>query len=306
MLKQFSKYYLYPCLCLWAIFCAAWALSEPDRMLAILALKGGVTVTILLLFEWLTPFGRSWGMTTGHFLKRDLPMIVVNGLTIAFINYALVFLAVSIATKSNGFIADEHLVIQVIVGLLVFEMLQYSVHRVMHLNGGPLLTFLWHSHAIHHLPQQLYVVMHAVFHPINAVFVRILVQLLPIWIFGFHADAVLIYGALIALQGTVSHLNVDMRLGFLNYILIGPELHRYHHSANSAEAVNYGSVLSIFDLLFGTFYYKKNEQPSALGLREEDGYPAQHAFWDALAFPFIRPEKTDRSKAMISPLPGDR
>ena len=161
----------------------------------------------------------------------------------------------------------------------------------MHLSGGSVLKFLWHAHAIHHLPQQLYVIMHAVFHPINGIVVRLLVQLTPIWIFGFHADAVLIYGSVIALQGTVSHLNVDMRLGWLNYVFVGPELHRYHHSASSQEAVNYGSTLSIFDQLFGTFLYKKDEQPSALGLRKEDGYPAQHAFGDALAFPFVRQKR---------------
>ena len=120
MLKNFSKYYLYPSLCIWATICLAWALSEPDLLPFILALKGGVTIAGLLLFEWLTPLGENWGMTRQHFFKRDLPMILINGLTIALINYSLVLLAIAVATQSNGFIAGEHLGIQVIVGLLVF------------------------------------------------------------------------------------------------------------------------------------------------------------------------------------------
>ena len=286
MMRTFSCYGLYPLLWLWTVVCLIWALQNPEQTTLIIALKGGITVAALLTFEWLTPLEQNWGMTKQHFLKRDLPMIIVNGLTIVSINYGLVLMAVSIATTAEGPIAGAHLIVQVIVGLLVFEILQYSVHRLMHMDETPLQRFLWRSHAIHHLPQQLYVIMHAVFHPINAVFVRVIVQLVPIWVLGFSADAVLIYGAIIALHGTVSHLNIDMRIGPLNYVFVGPELHRYHHSAKTAEAVNYGSALSIFDQMFGTFLYRPEKQPASLGLYEDSGYPGQHAFFDALIFPF--------------------
>ena len=286
MIKTFARYCLYPGLWLWMIFCLAWILRSPDQIQLILALKGGVTIGSLLLLEFLSPLNKDWGMTRHHFFKRDLPMIVVNGLTIAGINYSLVLLAVTVATTSEGTIAAEPLITQVIIGLLLFELLQYSAHRIMHLDGNPLLRFFWHSHAVHHLPQQLYVIMHGVFHPINALFVRILVQLTPLWLLGFHADAVLIYGSIVALHGTVSHLNIDMRIGPLNYLFVGPELHRYHHSAQSAEAVNYGAALSIFDQLFGTFLYQPDRQPDALGLSETNGYPGQDDFGEALLFPF--------------------
>ena len=176
--------------------------------------------------------------------------------------------------------------IQVIVGLLVFEALQYTIHRAMHRADGPLSRFFWRSHAIHHLPQQLYVVMHAVFHPINAIVVRVLVQLLPIWLLGFDAVAVFIYGSIIGFHGTVSHLNVDMRIGWLNFLFVGPELHRYHHSSRTADAVNYGAAISVFDLMFGTFRYTPGQHPASLGLYENEGYPAQHAPMQAMLFPF--------------------
>ncbi|MCZ6640758.1 MAG: sterol desaturase family protein, partial [Gammaproteobacteria bacterium] len=64
------------------------------------------------------------------------------------------------------------------------------------------------------------------------------------------------------------------------------ELHRYHHSASSHEAQNYGVTLSIFDICFGTFHYRPGVAPEDLGLSERDGYPGQHDPLRATLFPF--------------------
>lgn len=299
-MSNFARYYLYPLLWLWMLLCLYYAAEHPELMKLALAAKGGVTVAVLLLFEWLTPLAPAWGMSARHFFRRDLPLILVNSLALAAVNYGLVLLAIATSITSEGPMAGQPLLFQVVVGLLSFEALQYSLHRLMHRDNGATLRFLWRCHAIHHLPNQLYLVMHGVFHPVNALCIRILVQLVPVWVLGFDSLAVLVYGSIIALHGTVSHLNVDMRLGPLNYMFVGPELHRYHHSANSAEAVNYGAAITWFDLAFGTFCYRPGDQPESLGLYEADGYPRQHAPVDALLFPFTTPATPARVDAMSS------
>ncbi|MCZ6642567.1 MAG: sterol desaturase family protein, partial [Gammaproteobacteria bacterium] len=248
--------------------------------------KGFVMVVVLLLCEWVVPYQKRWGMTWRYLLKRDLVFIVLNGATIALLSTGIVMVAVVVSEYTQGPMSGQPLLLQVVVGLVVFEALQYGVHRIMHESRGPLTNFLWRSHSIHHLPQQLYVVMHAVFHPFNAVIVRLFVQLLPLWILGFDPLAVLAYGSVIALHGTISHFNVDLRMGWLNYVFVGPELHRYHHSAESHEAVNYGATLVLFDLLFNTFLYRPGVPPLALGLKQENGYPGQVAPLSAFLFPF--------------------
>ena len=285
-MRTFARYWLYPLLWLWMAMCLIYAAAHPDQLKSALAVKGGVTVAVLLFFEWLTPLAPGWGMTARHLLRRDLPMILLNGLAMAAFNYLLVLLAIATATTADGPMAGQPLLLQVVMGLLAFETIQYSLHRLMHLDTGPVQRFLWRCHAIHHLPNQLYLIMHGVFHPVNALCIKVLMQLTPVWLFGFDSMAVMIYGSIIGLHATVSHLNVDMRLGPLNYLFVGPELHRYHHSANAAEAVNYGSALSVFDLAFGTFLYRPHDQPASLGLSEADGYPGQHAPLAALLFPF--------------------
>lgn len=279
------KWGLYPLLWVWLALCIGYAFIYPDQLAQVQMAKGGVMVALLLFCEWVVPYQRRWGMTWRYLLKRDLVFILINGATLGLLSTLLATITVVVSAYTVGPMSGQPLILQVVVGLLVFEALQYGLHRGMHESRGPLTDFLWRTHAVHHLPQQLYVVMHAVFHPFNAVIVRLFVQLLPLWVLGFDPMAVLIYSSVIALHGTISHFNVDIRMGWLNYLFIGPELHRYHHSAQSHEAMNFGSTLALFDLVFKTFLYRPGVPPEALGLKPEDGYPAQVAPIDSLMFP---------------------
>ena len=264
-------------------------LTMPDELSVIVGVKGAITVGLLILLEYRFPVRSEWGMNRRVFLRRDLVLLAVNGAVAGALNYGLVLLALDRAQVWNGPMTGQPLWLQVLVGLVAFETLQYGVHRLMHQDAGSVSRFLWRVHAIHHVPHQLYVVMHAVFHPVNLVVVRLGVQLLPLWLLGFDPEAVFVYGSVIGLHATISHLNFDMRLGWFNYVFVGPELHRYHHSAKSHEAVNYGSALVFLDLIFDTFKYTPGRFPDALGLRERDGYPGQAAPFAALLFPFRSP-----------------
>jgi sterol desaturase/sphingolipid hydroxylase (fatty acid hydroxylase superfamily) len=267
---------LYPLLLAWVGGCIAYGLAHPEALTTVLAVKAGVMVPVLMLVEQWVPYERRWGMTWRHLLRRDLVFIAINGATLALLSYGLAALSIAVAAGAEGPVTAWPLWLQVVVGLVVFEALQYSTHRSMHEGRGRSGNFLWRTHAIHHLPQQLYVVMHAVFHPFNAIIVRVVVQLLPVWVLGYDPRAAFVFGSIVALHGTVSHLNLDMRAGWLNYLFVGPELHRYHHAADGQRATNFAATLSPFDWIFGTFEYRPGVPPRTLGLREDDGYPGQH------------------------------
>jgi sterol desaturase/sphingolipid hydroxylase (fatty acid hydroxylase superfamily) len=289
-LRAAVRFGLYPLLLAWVAGCVAWGLVRPEHVKLVLAVQSGVMVPLLLVLEWLVPYERRWGMTWRHLWRRDLVFIAINGATLALLGWALAALSIEVAASAQGFAARWPLWLQIVVGLFVFEALQYSTHRIMHEGRGPVGNFLWRTHAIHHLPQQLYVVMHAVFHPFNAIVVRLVVQLAPVWVLGYSPEAAFAIGSIIGLHGTVSHLNLDVRAGWLNYVFVGPELHRYHHAADGPRATNFGTALSLYDWLLGTFTYRPGIPPRALGLREEDGYPGQHAPLRSALFPLsVRP-----------------
>ena len=284
--RTFIRWGLYPLLWAWVVGSIVYVMIYPDTMQIVLAIQGTGMVAVLMVLEWRFPYDDRWRMTWRHLLLRDLIFIAINGVTLALLSYGLVALAIDLSEDSIGLITGQPIWLQVIVGLVVFEALQYVLHRYMHQSNGPLTHVLWRTHAIHHLPQQLYVVMHAVFHPFNAVLVRCGTQLLPVWLLGYDPMAVYVFGSIIGYHGVVSHLNLDMRMGRLNYLFVGPELHRYHHSANSHEAKNFGATLSVFDIGFGTFHYRPGVPPAELGLSIDDGYPGQHDPLRAVLFPF--------------------
>ena len=146
--------------------------------------------------------------------------------------------------------------------------------------------FLWRVHAAHHLPEKLYVIMHAVFHPINAIFVQTLALTIPVLLMGYDQSVVTLFLMINGMHGLISHYNVDVRMGWMNYVFVGTELHRYHHSVDAAESKNYGATLPIFDQLFGTFVYKPGMPPKALGVDARAGLPAHEEYLKVLALPF--------------------
>lgn len=140
-------------------------------------------------------------------------------------------------------------------------------------------------HLAHHLPQQVYVLMHAVAHPINMLVVRGITTL-PLYYLGFSTEVVFVTALVVGLQGLVSHFNVDMRTGWLNYVLVGTELHRYHHSADPNEAKNYGATTPLWDIVFGTFYYRPGQLPDRYGVADPERYPQDRQVVDVLMQPF--------------------
>lgn len=239
----------------------------------------GLLITLITL-ERLFPLSPQWGMTTTSFL-RDIKYLLASGATIAAVRWSFGFLAIGLAEKHQGFLAAAPWWVGLLAFLLLFDLLQYGWHRWSHSH-----PWLWRIHLAHHLPERVYVIMHPVFHPLNALINAALLQGV-ILLLGLPPQAVFAVFLILDLQTMVSHFNVDIRAGILNYVLVGTELHRYHHSADIHEAKNFGTVLPLWDILFGTFVYKPGIAPAALGVSEA-GYPASTDFWKVMALPFRR------------------
>jgi hypothetical protein len=82
--------------------------------------------------------------------------------------------------------------------------------------------------------------------------------------------------------------NSDQRVGWLNYILVGTQTHRYHHSAT--DRGNYSSAIPLWDQVFGTFIYRPAVVPARLGLDDPGAYPDPRRFHATLAWP-LRPSR---------------
>jgi sterol desaturase/sphingolipid hydroxylase (fatty acid hydroxylase superfamily) len=242
-------------------------------------------VLVLVTLEFLFPVRSEWKMTWRSFL-RDLKYIAAGGVSFAAIDGLFGLASIRLNTGHTGPITNWPLYLSMPVALVAIETLNYWQHRWSHELSGGMGNFLWRSHAAHHLPEQVYVLMHPASHPINGFIVRGLVTLLPLYYLGASPETVLLVSTIVTFQALISHCNVDIRAGWLNYIFVGTELHRFHHSANLSESKNYAVTLSFLDILFGTFNYRPGSLPERLGVVDPSIYPKSNDFWKVMILPF--------------------
>jgi sterol desaturase/sphingolipid hydroxylase (fatty acid hydroxylase superfamily) len=258
-------------------------------------------IVILVTLESVFPAQSKWKMTWRSFF-RDVKYIVAGGLTVAVSDSGLGMLSIRLNTGHVGPITEWPLYVSVPAALLVFEFLNYWQHRWSHELNGSVGKFLWRTHAAHHLPDRLYILMHPAMHPINGFVVRGLLTLLPLYYLGASPETVLLFSTIVTFQGLVSHFNVDIRAGWFNYIFVGTELHRFHHSANLSESKNYAVTISLLDILFGTLYYRPGTLPERIGVVDPNAYPHSNEFWKVMKLPFEQEGKPKLSDAAAQTL----
>lgn len=195
----------------------------------------GTTALTLIVLEAIFPAKREWRMTFRSFL-RDLKYIAAGIATGALMSYVGAALAIFVAGSGHGAAARLPLYVAVPLAILVFDFVQYWVHRWMHETAWPLGGFLWRVHAAHHLPDRLYVLMHPAAHPLNDIIVRHAINIGLIKLIGFNAEAVFLFSVITVIGGLFSHFNLDVRAGFMNYLFTSTELHRFHPAPTRARA----------------------------------------------------------------------
>ena len=256
-----------------------------DLSIALGALIGTIAVTLIVL-EFLYPMDERWRMTWQTFAGRDIKYFAVNAATGGATSFLFGVAGIVIAEGNQGPLSDWPLWLSVPAAIVVFDFLQYWQHRWSHEADTPGKLFLWKTHAAHHLPEQVYVLMHPAGHPLNLIVIQGVLRVPLFYVLGLSPEAVFAVTAIIGLQGLIGHCNVDIRTGWFNYVFAGNELHRYHHSADVGEAKNFAVALSFIDVLFGTFVYRPGVPPARLGVAEPETYPQSRQFWRVMMLPF--------------------
>ncbi|MCB9649282.1 MAG: sterol desaturase family protein [Deltaproteobacteria bacterium] len=157
-------------------------------------------------------------------------------------------------------IRDWPVAAQVAVSFVTHDLFIYAFHRAMHRN-----RYLWRLHECHHSVQE----MDWAGGSRGQVFENLITgtaEFAPIALF-MSPEVAVIKPVIDACWGMWIHANVDVRSGWLNYLFNGPELHRWHHSAEVYDT-NFGTKLAIWDWLFGTAYLPSDKKATRLGLAE--------------------------------------
>lgn len=246
------------------------------------AICGAAIVTLLEIFF---PYRKEWQGKKDDVLNDSAYMLIVQIALPVFLTSYIGFSLLELfsswqATISSLWPHDLPVWQQAILMLLAAEFLRYWLHRASH--EWPLL---WRLHAVHHSPHKVYWVNVARFHPIEKT-LQFLFDSLPFILMGVSGQVLGLYLVLYSINGFFQHCDIKVRLGFLNYIVSGPELHRWHHSKFPKESnQNYGNNLIVWDLLFGTWFLPTDREVGELGLPNRE-YPM--SFARQLKTPFIK------------------
>jgi sterol desaturase/sphingolipid hydroxylase (fatty acid hydroxylase superfamily) len=291
-LAGFVRWYFYPvALAITLLYIVSDVLGALGPLGKAYPIYLGALIVVMVSLELLIPLRKDWSMTWKSLLGRDLPMLAVNGVAIVATTYLITALAIGQPLYS---VALGHWMpwwAEAIAAILISDFMWYWVHRICHEARGRWGRWLWKTHVLHHLPDRVYVFMHAVGHPINSAYVRIILMI-PALALGFSPEAVFAAAVLNGFQGLVSHFNVDIRAGWLNRFFMGTELHRYHHSSAVSEAKNFAAVVTLWDQLFGTFEHQPDRQPAHLGISDRDHYPTDQQWGRLMAIPFVKSDPT--------------
>lgn len=223
----------------------------------------------ILILELAASYRPSWLPGRETIIQDSVFLIIVQIALPALITLALVEVTAGWLKPAGFPLWPYHwpIAAQALLMIVLADFLRYWLHRASH--GWPLL---WRLHAIHHSPKELYFLNVGRFHPMEKC-LQFAVDAAPFLLIGVAPEVVSAYFVFYAINGFFQHSNVDVRLGWLNWIVSGPELHRWHHSRKIKESDNnFGNNLIIWDAIFRTRFLPPEREVDELGLKNQD-YP---------------------------------
>ena len=153
---------------------------------------------------------------------------------------------------------------QVLFFLISHDLYIYWFHRWQH--HSPLL---WRIHEAHHSVKDVDWIGGMRSHALE-IFINQTIEFLPLILLG-SPEVVVIKGVIDALWGMYIHSNIDVKSGWLQYVINGPEMHRWHHADElSAYNTNFFFFFAVWDWVFGSAYFPRDRKAEKYGLSDVD------------------------------------
>lgn len=225
-----------------------------------------IAAAVFIPFEWLASLRPAQRQ-----LRRGSAMDALTGLANAALLYAAVLATLGAidaaaavwAPQPRHWMGTRSLLSQAVVALVGGDLGVYGIHRLQHT-----VPWLWRFHAVHHSAEEMDWLVAFRFHPLDLFLVRV-ASLGPLMALNLTPSAIAIFIAVSAWQGWLVHANVRVPYGALRWLVVSPEFHHWHHSAErEAHDRNYASLVACWDVLFGTVYLPRGRQPLRYGIEQ--------------------------------------
>lgn len=156
--------------------------------------------------------------------------------------------------------ADVPVWIQLIFFTITHDIYIYFMHRWQHSN-----KWLWRIHEAHHSPKKVDWLSGSRSHALE-ILINQTIEFAPIILLGSTPEVIAYKGLISAVWGMYIHSNLNVKTGWLQKIINGPEMHRWHHSTGKGRNRNFATKFAIWDWVFGTAYLPETK-PDEYGLK---------------------------------------
>lgn len=233
-------------------------------------------------------------------LRKGWLVDALTGVANTFMLFAVLLVALStvdhaaesVAHSVRVWVAGRPFALQVIAAILIGDLGVYGGHRLMHA-----VPALWRCHAIHHSAEEMDWLVASRFHAVDLLVIRF-ATLAPLVALNVSATTIAVVLAVFGWQAYLVHANVRLSYGPLGWLVVSPQFHHWHHSAErEAFDRNFASVIAGWDVLFRTVHLPAGRAPRAYGIA--DNVPS--GFLARLVYPFTRESLTRQTASRPAP-----
>lgn len=213
---------------------------------------------------------RSVGKNSTNGILEDSKFLIFNEVILSyflakassFFSYKFSLILSSITID----ISTYHPLLQLCILFVIIDAISFFTHYSAHRYSS-----LWKIHKLHHSILNLNPIATFRHSLLGHIYFYAMGAILTSFIHVSEGIRMATYFITITAD-VIQHTNVKLTIPyFLNYIFIFPDNHYYHHSKVKYKKYgqNFGLLLTIWDIMFGTFYLPKVKD-TEIGLEKDD------------------------------------
>jgi sterol desaturase/sphingolipid hydroxylase (fatty acid hydroxylase superfamily) len=217
---------------------------------------------LFILLERVFPYNEGQKIFREGFFNDLALYTIAQSYILGIIIFTFIIKSLDDATKLSRLhlFANVPIWLQLVFFTLTHDFYIYWMHRWQHKN-----KFLWRLHEAHHSTKKVDWLSGSRSHAFE-ILINQTVEFLPIVLLGSPPEVAAYKGVISAVWGMYIHSNINVKTGWLQKIINGPEMHRIHHTTGKGRNRNFATKLAIWDWLFGTAFLT-NEKASDYGLK---------------------------------------
>ncbi|AFH49225.1 Sterol desaturase [Ignavibacterium album JCM 16511] len=234
-------------------------LSSAEKYSMLIIISAAV---LFIILERIFPYNKGQEVLREGFFD-DLALYTIAQsyiLSIIIFSYIINFIDTTTGISRLKLFADVPIWIQLVFFTITHDIYIYWMHRWQHSN-----KWLWRIHEAHHSPKKVDWLSGSRSHALE-ILINQTVEFAPIVLLGSPPEVIAYKGVISAVWGMYIHSNIDVKTGWIQKIINGPEMHRWHHSTGKGRNRNFATKLAIWDWIWGTAFLPP-AKPDEYGLK---------------------------------------